>query len=259
MSNNFFQNETLKSVLVGGYRAYAMSLVTRSGPRVFVNSVPKAGTHLFTSILEEMPGMMNSGLHIQTRVINELAAKNERIAEYKLDTAKFDRYARTIRPGQYFSSHIFWDESAKDYLRGTDLKFFFITRDPRDILVSSYHYIMGLRRHFLHDYVAAMPDPIDRYKFILYGKDSDPYKPSQKVSLEGFLPWMEQDFVCHVTFEDLVGAQRRLRRGTGSDPSAHLRKARNGPRRRTRAKPQTGQAQPDPSARQDRRLARRTA
>jgi len=212
MSNNFFQNQAIKSVLVTGYRTYARSLVTRSGPRIFVNSIPKAGTHLFTSILDEIPGIMNAGLHVRTHYVNALTSNNQRLHGFKLDVDKFDGLARTVRPGQYFSSHILWDEEAHDYFENAAFKTFFVTRDPRDVLVSSYHYVMGLRRHYLHDYMVSLKDPVDRYKFMLYARDEAPVKWSQRDLLENYVPWIAKPFVCHVKFEDLVGE-----RGGGSE------------------------------------------
>ena len=51
MSKNFVQNALLRQSLLTAYRGYARAQFWRSGPRIFVNSIPKAGTHLLTAEL----------------------------------------------------------------------------------------------------------------------------------------------------------------------------------------------------------------
>ena len=74
MSKNFVQNALLRKSLLTAYRGYARAQIWRSGPRIFVNSIPKAGTHLLTAELEKFPQLQNSRLHIQAHKVNAATA-----------------------------------------------------------------------------------------------------------------------------------------------------------------------------------------
>ena len=89
----------------------------------------------------------------------------------------------------------------------------FVLRDPRDVLASRYHYIMGLKRHRLHPFLA---DParteLERYRLLIDGHHGDPYLRPMNEMLLQFAPWTDSERTLTVTFEALVGA-----RGGGDD------------------------------------------
>jgi hypothetical protein len=68
-------NQTLKRrAVVPTYRAFARTNVFFPGPRVFANSIPKAGTHLVASLLARLPRMMFSGIHSALGEVDDWAA-----------------------------------------------------------------------------------------------------------------------------------------------------------------------------------------
>lgn len=219
MSKHFFQSAALRSVLMSGYRIYARAQIGRSGPKVFINSIPKAGTHLVTTILDQIPGLMHSRLHVETwRISTE--KHRQPLSEFALDKDAFIRELASVRPGQFASGHIPWHKSVLETLKEQGFQTIFVTRDPEAILRSRFHYITGLRRHPLHrqlmeDYESdearwaalrnGMPDR---------GEDK-PGTDSYVQYLEAFSGWTRQaqdDQFQIIHFEDLVGEQ-----GGGSD------------------------------------------
>lgn len=212
MSKNFVQSALIRDASIGLFRIYSQAQFWRTGPRIFVNSLPKSGTHLLTAELEELPGLANSRLHIEARKINAKGGFRDRVAEIEIDVDAFAKFADQVRPGQVFSSHLPWAEGLEQYLVKSDIKTIFMIRDPRDILLSNLHYIKGLRRHFLHDhFVNELKTDEDRLRFLIVGNEA-PYRRPLAEVLQSAVQWKNHSAALVVRFEDLVGAK-----GGGSD------------------------------------------
>jgi hypothetical protein len=202
MSGNFVQSALLREIYWAGRRIGAR-FTGGTGPKVFLNSIPKAGTHLATLELEKL-GVRTSGIHVKTREVNLEARNNEPKLEFRADLATFDRFARKMRPGQYLTGHTPWDPALLDYLEANGLRSIIMVRDPRALLVSEHHYIMGLKRHYLHDQLASLPDEVSRLRLLLHGS-KDPFVRGIRRKLERFLPWVQHPDVLTICFENLVG------------------------------------------------------
>ncbi len=209
MSQNFVQNSALRSAMLTGYRLYARSQFWRTGPRIFINSIPKAGTHLLTAELEKFDGVFNSRLHLELDRIGRLEGEAQ---DFVLSPKQAARYLDQVRQGQYFSAHMFWSAEMEQMLADREMKTVFVTRDPRDILVSRYHYVMGLRRHHLHQFLTEnCANDADRWRALIEGHRASPFIRPMRDMLNGFLPWKESSSGLTIRFEDLVG-----QRGGGS-------------------------------------------
>ena len=210
MSKHFVQSSTLRSAVLAGYQAYARAQFWRTGPRIFVNSIPKAGTHLLTAELERFPELQNSRLHLET---SRIKVPGQRTPEGypMIDRAKVARALSHVRKGQFFSAHVLWSQEIEDLVTANGTAMVFMVRDPRDVLLSRLHYVLGLRRHWLHPYLTTQFDnAADRLRVLING-NPEPLVVSLRATLEGFLPWLQRPNVLTVRFEDLVGA-----RGGGS-------------------------------------------
>jgi hypothetical protein len=183
MSRHFVQNARLRAAMLAGYRVWARAQVWRSGPRIFVNSLPKAGTHLLTAELARFAGLQNSGLHLEGARIG------------------------------VFSAHLYWTQELEDAISDSGAATLFMIRDPRDILLSRMHYILGLRRHRLHDFLGQRFDnAADRLRVLVSGNATEPFIRPMRTDLASFARWIERPGVLTVRFEDLVGE-----RGGGSE------------------------------------------
>jgi hypothetical protein len=203
MSKNFVQNASMRRMLLSGYRLWARAQIWRSGPRIFVNSIPKAGTHLVTAELDKFASLQNSRLHLQAHEIGSFAGRD--LEDASLDLDKVRRQIATVRRGQFFSAHLPWSAPLAEMLRGSDVRSIFVTRDPRDILVSRLHYIKGLKRHPLHAFVAGLPSDQERLRVLVEGRSGSPFIRPMAEALSGFLAWTTDPAVLTVRFEDLVG------------------------------------------------------
>lgn len=211
MSKYFVQSDFLRSAGIALLRLRARLTPAGEAPRIFVNSVPKAGTHLLTAELKRMNGLTSAALHIRPRFVNAVAGDKQHSRDFILDEAAFDKRVRAVKRGQYFTSHLPWSRELADYLEANKIKTIFIHRDPRAELVSRFHYIMGLKRHHLHYLLAALRDEEERYRLLILGRDEYPQISSARERLLQFRGWVEDRAVLKVRFEELVGE-----RGGGS-------------------------------------------
>jgi len=213
MSKHFFQNETLRLVLLRTYRFYARSMFWRRGPKVFINSIPKAGTHLATAIIEEVPGLMQSRLHIDMWDVHAGKEKFAPIGTFKADARKFRNLLATVRGGQIVTGHLPWNSVIYEVLSEMGFRVIFITRAPQDIVNSNFHYIKGLRRIYIHN--RLMNDystDEERRQAIEEGIpprfEGDPCLDGISSILQAYQGWLDltDNRTLPIAFENLVGA-----------------------------------------------------
>ncbi len=206
-------------------------------PRVLVNSIPKAGTHLITSILDLLPEMRTSGVHLDHQTgVGRFGQANPETAELDWHTVR-SKLGR-VKPGQYATSHLWSHPTLFTILAELGFRSIFVVRDPRDIMVSDVEYIRRLRRHpqhkrFQHDYPdrdAALRAHIDGFPAGRWGRP----QASLAQRLRGFQPWLDpRDDVLCCRYEDLIGdagggsgsAQRARVAEIGAHIGRHLTEA----------------------------------
>jgi len=200
------------SLLHSGRRASIrfMASLAPAGPepRVLVNSVPKAGTHLVTSILDLLPEMRTSGIHLDTLSAGRYGKANPESAD--LDWHIVRSVLGRVKPGQYATSHLWAHPTLFAILAELGFSSIFMIRDPRDITLSEAEYIPRLRRHpqhkrFRHEY----PDRDTRLRVLIDGFPAGRWgqpRVSLAQRLRAFQPWLEpRDDVLCCRFEDLIG------------------------------------------------------
>ncbi len=165
-----------------------------TGPKVLVTSVPKAGTNMLMHTL---------GLFPQLRLV-------EPVAVLPLEE-QLVRMA-SLRPGQVISAHVPVEPALDAVLDQHDIRVVFISRDPRDVCVSFYHYMMrDPELGLYHAYYQKLPDDHSRLMTAIIGieeaslGDRKIRWPSIDTSFRERLSWLTHPRCCVVTFEELVG------------------------------------------------------
>lgn len=211
MSKNFVQSALLRSIALGGYRLYAQSQFWRTGPKVFVNSIPKAGTHLLTSILEEIPGLMLSRLHVDCDDVSVGSDRHTPLVSFELNAEKLAAKLGTVRDGQVATGHLPWREDILRTLLSMGFQVFFVRRNPDDLLRSRLYYIEHLRRHHLHQrLVTEFPDDGSRMEALRNGfpaSQAGPGTENYSAILSQYEGWMASKDVTQFSFEELVGSR----------------------------------------------------
>ncbi|MFC4077957.1 glycosyltransferase [Salinithrix halophila] len=162
-------------------------------PKVFINSVPKSGTHLMLQIILGIPGMMQH--HTPWHYPSNLEGLNK------------------ILPGQVGMGHFPYKPSYSQVLKELGFKVIFISRDPRDVAVSLAHFTMkkspifGPKQHHpLYPYLIQQKTHEERLMTIIKG--TPPSSPHRWPNIFQYTyqqyNWLNAPDVCHIKFEDLI-------------------------------------------------------
>ena len=166
-------------------------LLNRSEPRIVLNSLPKAGTHLVERALALHPRCYRKLMPVVT-------------AATLPKSGGFDRLLRGIRPGQFMATHLEFDPRYPGLACETGVRTVFQIRDPRDLVVSHAHYVSATPRHYLYEVYRRYPDFRDRLRLSIVGHPDSGF-PSIGERLRDFAGWLERADVV-VRFESLVGS-----------------------------------------------------
>lgn len=213
MNKNLIQSDLLRNLYYAKNKAVSRCQIWRKGSKIFINSLPKSGTHLVTSLLEATGEIKSAGRHLRTVDFDI----NESGRTFALDVDKFVKEESRVRGKQYFSAHFPWDKNIEAVFDGSKMKILNVIRDPRDMIVSRYHYIMDLKRHFLNEFLTNHYDSDeDRILALINGPPVDAVSAPDKflpykITLERFEGWQKSPFVMTVRYEDIIGP-----RGSGS-------------------------------------------
>ena len=191
---------------------YVHSKRNPSRPKVLANSMPKAGTNLLERLMSLLPGMKR-GAHLDMgpdQAILDFDRPQQLIAE---------KFINKIASGIYATSHCFYFSGLANLLDQKGIKCVTIVRDPRDVCVSDYHYIMKSEGHRLHRFYKQMGSNSERLMASIVGMPSealDGAPPSLDIGqhYKNFMGWSSYSHGLVLRFEDLVGSK-----GGGSDKS----------------------------------------
>ena len=203
----FFQNNFIRTILMYGYQNLSALKKVEYEKKIFINSIPKSGTHLITNLLDADKRMLNSGYHLKKYTVNLLSNNEFENLKFKLDKEKFSRILEKNKKGRLISTHLPWDSNFDNSFLGinTIYKKIFFVRDPRDIFLSEFYYIKNLKRHFQHDAFMSLTNDEERFKILLYGgriKDI-PFK-SYSEKLDEYCGWLNCKDIKVLKYENFA-------------------------------------------------------
>lgn len=202
------RSPTLRVPAVAAYRTVDRLRPARPGPRVIANSMPKSGTHLLATLLDQLDGMRLAG-HL---VAFDDADRHDATKSLK----HLDRRLKHLRESRYIGGHLMRDPRVEERIAASGVKLVTIMRDPRAVVVSGAHYVMDApqiqgRREALEVY----PDfpSVLRALVMGHGEPGEPmYFPEIGARYAAYADWINSPVGLTVKFEDLIGT-----RGGGSD------------------------------------------
>ena len=163
--------------------------------RVLVNTLPKNGTHLLLQVLSHVPGYRPSSIEVDWQNVGRA----------------FELLPET-RPGQFSKGHLPCLNDIPALIERENLTLFSMIRDPRDNVVSFYHYIMSQPAHRLYPSYSRMANDDERLMATITGFRDD--HEGREIIHEGigwrsnaWGGWNDKPYCCPVVFERLIGPQ----------------------------------------------------
>jgi hypothetical protein len=191
----FFARKKIKTIAFGLRPSAVIGRFV--GPKVLINSIPKAGTNMLERVLDHFPLLRNSG----QRTLRGWKA---------LDNNTRNRIIG-IKRGQFFTAHLPAHEEILAPIKSEGIRVLLMIRDPRDIVVSYCKYVTSIDlTHKAHGYFSSLKDDDSRLMAMINGVDHIVSPISE--ALSRFEGWLDQDNVLVIRFEDLIG-----REGGGDD------------------------------------------
>lgn len=170
-------------------------------PIVVANSIPKAGSHLLTQVIEGLvpvSPLVDPGYPPINRAENNLKLRDEQ---------KMISRLQELRPGDICYGYLkAWDVFVNE-LKDEKYAMLFLSRDPRDVVVSQVQYATYMKKdHHMHQYYNEQFDSDeDRINAAIRGIEDEVYGISSiKVRYDGYAGWINLPNVLPVKFEDLI-------------------------------------------------------
>jgi hypothetical protein len=200
-------------------KQFFLSQENVTSQKVFINSLPKSGTHLLIGMLSLMPGFTRQHLTLTRKLrlhpLNYLFfyskpvwAGVDKPGKVKIQTV--DYKFKQLRNGGFAAGHMPYHQWVVDILNSRNIQTIFVIRDPRDVVVSKVHWNMKREKHFLHKKYAAMASDKERLTAAIVGvknKDGSYFALGMAEKLASVLAWLRTEGVLSVRFEDLIGSQ----------------------------------------------------
>jgi hypothetical protein len=164
-------------------------------PVFLANSIPKSGTNLLKQLLLGIP-------HLSHQEIKHSIYGH-------LDDEKMMRIL-AIRPNEFGIGHIPYSADWDRLLREKGIKQLFLTRDPRDVVVSFVPFMKKFPNLSpMTEYIARdLKTDHDRYLALINGvenfKDSGSDYPNIDLFFRQFIGWAHAPNTLHLTFEQLT-------------------------------------------------------
>lgn len=197
------RSSALRPAAIAAYRAADRMMPAPPGPRVVANSMPKSGTHMLATLLDQIPGMRFNG-----RIVlfhhGHLHAPQPQLRE-------LDRRVRSLRRSHYLGSHLICTPEVTSRVSASGVKLVTIVRDPRAVVVSAAHYVLNAPQLSRRDQALALfPDEQALLRATVFGHGEpgeDFYAPEIGSRFSAYADWADSPVGLTVRFEDLVGAR----------------------------------------------------
>lgn len=191
--------------------------------KVFVNSLPKSGTHLLARFCE-LAELNENSLHLSGNLLRKSPRnliRNLKIANRKdskglevdldIPTHKVNRKwlkqtIREIPDNSYFLGHAPYSEELSQLLQEEGVKILYIHREPKDVIVSLCNHFLKFENYPFHKEFSELPTMRERILLSLEGIEKGPAKLAPfKVRLQRTEGWTKDTSVCALKFEELIG------------------------------------------------------
>lgn len=170
---------------------------------VIVNSIPKSGTHLLSSVVGSISEYKFFGDFIASTPSRSLREVPEEKIKTKL---------ANLLPNEIVHSHLFHRPVLASTLSDLNIKHLLIIRDPRDILCSEVEYLTHMAPwHAMHKHFIRLDNLDDRIALGIQGiqkENTDITYDRIEFRIGNYLGWLDDPHCFVVRYEDLNGENK---------------------------------------------------
>ena len=196
------KNVIVKKSLKIFYDFYRNLIGTENNRAIFLNSIPKSGTHLAHQLLIKLNFNDRYGFFAST------PSRSMKIQE----SYKAKKYFRNQLKNELISGHLFYSKEMECFFEELSIPTVFIYRDPRAIFLSELNYLSNMNRwHRSHKYYASCNSFNEKFNLCLEGlPESSFYYPKFSQRIKDYLGWINSNSVYAIRFENLINEDIRV-------------------------------------------------
>lgn len=174
---------------------------SRNGNSVFLNSIPKSGTHMAHQVMMQFNLKERYGFYASTPSWTMKIRKNSDAKKYL--SSLYDR--------ELMSGHLFYSKEMEKFLKKASIPSVFIYRDPRAIFLSELNYLSNMNRwHRCHRYYSSCDSFEEKFELCLQGiYENNFYYPNFYTRISDYIGWMSVDFIFKLRFEDIMDESKK--------------------------------------------------
>jgi len=170
-------------------------------PCIFGNAMPKSGSHLVLQVLQGLTGVA------PFRYITPNPTRTITAEGRLRSSAEILADLKRLKSGAIGWGYLRSDPKNRQFFDSRqDIHAFFVYRDPRDRLISSIFYAVGIHKaHAQHDFYTSLPMD-ERITAAIRGRDEPGllHLPNVREHYDRYLGWLKDPQVLCLRFEDLI-------------------------------------------------------
>lgn len=193
--------------------------------KVFVNSLPKSGTHLLGRFCE-LVDLKEAGLHLSGTLlrkssrnfIRNLKLNNRKdangievdldIPHHRIKRGWLKKEIQKIPDNSYFLGHAPYSKELSALLQEEGVKVLYIYREPKDVIISLCNHFLKFENYPFHKEFTELDSTKERILLSLKGAEKGAARLAPfKTRLERSAGWKFDKSVYALPFEELIGAQ----------------------------------------------------
>jgi len=194
--NNIF----VKKIAQYNFNIIRYCLGSNNNQRIFLNSIPKSGTHYLLAELLKYNLNDYYGFISSTPSFTLKLQSNNNI---------YKRLKKALN-NEVICGHIFYQNEYIKLLESENFCNFFLYRDPRAIFISEYNYLKNMNKyHLIHrKYLSKISDRDLAFDLLFNGFEdtSNFYFPSFKKRISNYCKWIncKQNNLLCIKFEEFI-------------------------------------------------------
>lgn len=199
---NIRKNVITKKGLKLFFDGYRSLIGVENNNAIFLNSIPKSGTHLAHQFIINLKFNDRYGFFAST------PSWNMKLQESK----KAKKYLSKQLSRELISGHLFYSNEMEIFLKKQSIPTIFIFRDPRAVFMSELNYLSNMNRwHRCNKYYIRCETFEEKFDLCLQGiSKNNFYYPKFVKRISDYIGWISSDHVFKLRFEDIADGSKKL-------------------------------------------------